>query len=57
MNTIIYKDKIYPSFQMEGNAAQFAFPYALFFVKVLDMILDSAKKNGNFQEQLELILH
>jgi hypothetical protein len=28
MNTISYKNKIYPKFQSEGNAAKFAIPYA-----------------------------
>lgn len=33
MNTINYKDTVYPSFQAEGNASQFAVPYALKFCK------------------------
>ena len=28
MNTISYKNKTYPKFQSEGNAAKFAIPYA-----------------------------
>jgi predicted SAM-dependent methyltransferase len=28
IETIIYKNKLYPKFQSEGNAAQFAIPYA-----------------------------
>ena len=28
IETIIYKNKLYPQFQSEGNAAQFAIPYA-----------------------------
>jgi SAM-dependent methyltransferase len=31
MNTISFKNKIYPQFQSEGNAAQFAIPYAKHF--------------------------
>ena len=33
MNTINYKDTVYPSFQAEGNASQFAVPYALKYCK------------------------
>jgi SAM-dependent methyltransferase len=35
MNTITYKDTVYPAFQAQGNAAQFAIPYALQFCKGL----------------------
>ena len=31
MNTINYKGKIYPEFQTQGNAAQFAIPFAQYF--------------------------
>jgi hypothetical protein len=33
METIIFKNKIYPKFQSEGNAAQFSIPYAKHFCK------------------------
>lgn len=33
MELIIYKNKTYPKFQSEGNAAQFAIPYATHFCK------------------------
>jgi SAM-dependent methyltransferase len=33
IETILYKDKTYPKFQSEGNAAQFAIPYAKHFCK------------------------
>jgi predicted SAM-dependent methyltransferase len=33
METITYKNKTYPKFQSEGNAAQFAIPYAKHFCK------------------------
>jgi len=33
IETILYKNKLYPKFQTEGNAAQFAIPYAKHFCK------------------------
>lgn len=33
METILYKNKKYPKFQAEGNAAQFALPFAKHFCK------------------------
>jgi predicted SAM-dependent methyltransferase len=33
METITFKNKIYPKFQSEGNAAQFSIPYAKHFCK------------------------
>lgn len=33
INTISYKNKTYPAFQAEGNAAQFAMPFAKHFCK------------------------
>ena len=33
METLLYKDKSYPKFQAEGNAAQFAIPFAKHFCK------------------------
>jgi hypothetical protein len=33
MDTILFKDEIYPAFQAQGNAAQFAIPYAIQFCK------------------------
>jgi len=33
MNVLKYKNKIYPEFQQEGNASQFAIPYAKHFCK------------------------
>jgi predicted SAM-dependent methyltransferase len=33
METIIFKNKTYPKFQSEGNAAQFSIPYAKHFCK------------------------
>jgi predicted SAM-dependent methyltransferase len=31
MNTLLYKNRIYPQFQAEGNASQFAIPFAKHF--------------------------
>ena len=31
MNTLVYKNKLYPQFQAEGNASQFAIPFAKHF--------------------------
>ena len=54
MDTLIHENKLYPLFQSKGNAAQFAIPFAKYiYVREQVMILDTVKRNGNCQAQLE----
>ena len=48
METIIFDNNIYPKFQTQGNASQFAIPFALHFCKGLGYDIGFCKEEWKF---------
>tara|TARA_B100000686_G_scaffold319667_1_gene370619 strand:- start:5137 stop:5628 length:492 start_codon:yes stop_codon:yes gene_type:complete len=48
MQTLEYKGDLYPEFQAQGNASQFAIPYAKYFCKGVGYDIGCCKKEWSF---------
>lgn len=57
MDTIVFNNKEYPKFQSEGNASQFAIPFAKYFCKGIGLDIGCKYKEWSFPNSIPIDLN